>query len=305
MTTPLIETPSGVFLGSFTPGGPGWDQARGGLCITATEIASVLGLSPWVSAYTLWHKKAGLPTAPFVPTPYTEWGVRHEPTILRKLADEHPEYEVLAAGTWQHTDRPQQRATPDCFLAQGGRIVALGEAKTAAEDTAGEWGPSGSDVYPMHYRCQVRWQLDTLGLRAAILAVLISGWDYREYVVEHDADDAALMRARADAFLASVAAGMRPDPDGSENTLATAKLQHPGRDESEVDIGPHLAEQYREALAAKNALDAERRQLATRVLERMGSAKYAVSLGERIAVRAVTGDGEFKSLMPAHGKAAA
>lgn len=304
MSTPTIETPSGILLGTFRPGEPGWDQARAGLCITATEIASVLGLSPWMSAYTLWHKKAGLPVAPFIPNPYTEWGVRHEATILRKLADEHPEYEVVGTGTWQHADRPQQRATPDGLLAQDGRVIALAEVKTAPEDT-GEWGPDGSDIVPMHYRCQVTWQLDTLGLHRAILAVLISGWDYREYEIEYDEADATLMRARSDAFLDSVSRGSRPDPDGSESTLATAQLQHPGRDESEVDIGPHLAERYREALAHQTALTAERRQLATQVLERMGGAKYATSLGQRIAIRTVTADGEFKSLMPATGRSAA
>lgn len=304
MTTPLVETPTGILLGTFKPGEPGWDAARAGLCITATEIASVLGLSPWMSAYTLWHRKAGLPTPPFAPTPFTEWGIRHEPTVAQKFADENPEYDVVETGTWQHAERAQQRATPDRLLLRDGRVVGLLEVKTGPEDN-GEWGPDGSDIYPMHYGCQITWQLDTLGLRLGILAVLISGWDYREYVIEYDADDAALLRARADAFLDSVARDDRPDPDGSDNTLATAKLQHPGRDESEVDIGPHLADKYREALARKTALDAERNRLAVQVLERMGSARYAVSLGERIAIRTVRADGTFNSLMPATGRSAA
>jgi putative phage-type endonuclease len=304
MTTATIETPTGRLMGTFSPGEPGWDEARAGLCITATEIASVLGLSPWMSAYTLWHKKAGLPTPPFVPNPYTEWGVRLEPVVAEKLADEHPEYQVLVTGTWQHDQRPEQRATPDRLLAQDGRIVGLAEVKTSPEDTD-EWGPDGSDMAPVHYRCQVMWQLDTLGLPRAILPVLIGGWDYREYVIEYDADDAALMRARADAFLASVARGDRPDPDGSDNTLATAKLQHPGRDDSEVDIGPHLADRYRDATARASALKTERNLLATQVLERMGSARYATSLGERIAVRTVKADGTFNSLTPATGRSAA
>jgi putative phage-type endonuclease len=305
VTTPVIETPTGVLLGTFKPGEPGWDAARAGLCITATEIAAVLGLSPWMSAYTLWHKKAGLPTPPFIPNPYTEWGVRLEPVVAQKFTEMHPEYEVVETGTWQHHTRPAQRATPDRLFAIDGQIVGVAEVKTSPQD-ADEWGPAGSSTIPIYYQCQATWQMDTLGLRQAILPVLIGGWDYREYVLDYDADDAALLWSRAEAFLATVAHGIRPDPDGTDSTYATAKLQHPGRDDdTEVDIGPHLAERYREALASATALKTERKRLAVQVLERMGGAKYATSLGERIAIRTVDADGQFHSLMPATGRSAA
>lgn len=100
-------TPTGVLLGRFEPGTPEWAEARAGLTITATEIAAVLGLSPWMSRFTLWHKKAGLRTAPFESNPAVEWGIRLEDVVAAKWAEEHADTtELVSAGTWQHTSRP-------------------------------------------------------------------------------------------------------------------------------------------------------------------------------------------------------
>lgn len=300
--------PTGILLGTFEPRTPEWDQARAGLCITATEIAAVVGLAPrgWQSAFSLWHKKAGLPVPPFEPSQATEWGNRLEPSIATKFSDEHPELLVMETGTWRHAEREWQRATPDRLLhhvddlryANGPFPAALLEIKTSPFGADG-WGPSGSDEIPLHYRCQVQWQLDTLGLKTCHVAVLISGHDYRWYVIEYDEADAKLMRAAAEKFLDSVRRGECPHPDGSEITYDTAKLQAIGRDDqAEVDIGPHLADRYRDALDLSRAMDDERRRIAVQILQRMGNARYATSLGERIAIRAVKADGATHSLMP-------
>ncbi|MEW2578408.1 YqaJ viral recombinase family protein [Streptomyces syringium] len=292
MTAPT--TPTGILLGSFKPGTPEWDQARAGLCITATEIAAVMGLSPpsWQSRFSLWHKKAGLPVPPFQPSPAMEWGIRHEPTIAAKYAEEHPELTLTTTGTWRHADREWQRATPD--LIGDDRIV---EIKTAA--TAEGWGEPGTDEVPIYYRCQVIQQMDVLGgYRRTDFAVLIGNCDYREYTVWFDEADAKLMRDAAEEFLDTVRRGERPDPDGSEITYNTAKLQATGRDDTEIDIGPHLAGRYRDALDLARAMDDNRRNINTLILQRIGTAKYATSLGERVAIRTVKPDGTTHSLMP-------
>ncbi|MGK5730226.1 YqaJ viral recombinase family protein [Streptomyces sp. URMC 124] len=302
-----MNAPTGILLGTFEPGTPEWDQARAGLCITATEIAAVVGLAPprWPSAFTLWHKKAGLPVPPFEPSQAMEWGNRLEPAVVQKFSDEHPELLVLETGTWRHAEREWQRATPDRILhhvedlrhTEGPLPATLLEIKTSPYGGDG-WGPSGSDEVPLHYRCQVQWQLDTLGLKACHVAVLISGHDYRTYLVEYDEADAELLRAAAEEFLDSVRRGECPDPDGSQITYDTAKLQAAGRDDTEIDIGPHLADRYRDALDLSRAMDDERRRIAAQILQRMGTARYATSLGQRIAIRTVKEDGTTHSLMP-------
>jgi putative phage-type endonuclease len=287
-----IETPTGVLLGTFTPGTPEWDEARAGLCITATEIAAVLGLSPWQSPFSLWHKKAGLPTPPFTASPEMRWGSRFEDDVAEEFTERHPEHPLLATGTWRHRDRPWQRATPDRF--HGSRLV---EIKTAAHPEG--WGPDGSDEFPVHYRCQVIWQQDTLGLyEPAHLAVLILPYDYREYVVEYDPDDAKIMRDAAEAFLDSVRRGERPPIDGSDATYQTIRAQTNGREDVDVDISAELAADFDIAQQAGKAAHAELTRARGLVLDAIGNGYRAVHNDRRIAYRTVNADGTTHSLMP-------
>ncbi|MFE7566896.1 YqaJ viral recombinase family protein [Streptomyces sp. NPDC057539] len=285
-------TPTGVLLGEFVPGTPEWDEARAGLCITATEIAAVMGLSPWSNPFVLWHKKAGLPSPPFEPSPQMEWGIRHEPTVATKYAEEHPELTLTETGTWRHTEREWQRATPDRIADD--RLV---EVKTATTDKY--WGQSGTDEVPIYYRCQVIWQMDTLGYRRTDFAVLIGICDYREYVVEYDADDAKLMREAAIGFLDMVRRGERPDIDDSVATYDTIRRQADRFDDIDVDIPGPIASRYEVTHQQLKAVEAEHGQAKSLLLDALGTGRNAMHLGRRIAYRTAHEDGTTRALQPA------
>lgn len=288
----MITTPTGVLLGEFTPGTPEWDEARAGLCITATEIAAVMGLSPWASPFSLWHKKAGLPTPPFEVSPQIEWGNRLEPAVALKFRDEHPELRLHNTGTWQHRDRTWQRATPD--LISSSEVVEL---KTSP--TGEGWGPAGTDEFPIYYRCQAMWQQDTLGLlKPARLAVLISGWDYREYTVEYNEADAKLMREAAEEFLDTVRRGERPPIDGADATYQTLRAQPFGREDVDVQIPLGLAVRYDLAQEQAKGAAAELTQVRGELLDAIGSGYRAVCGDRRVAYRTVNPDGTTLALQP-------
>lgn len=285
-----VPAPTGILLGTFQPGTPEWEQARAGLTITATEIAAVMGLSPWQSPFSLWHKKAGLKTPPFESNPAVEWGNRLEAVVAQKYADEH-DVQLEATGTWRHAERDWQRATPDRLAP--GRLV---EVKTSPFGDG--WGPSGSDTFPIHYRCQALWQMDTLGYRRTDLAVLISGHDYREYVIEYDEADAQLMREAAVAFLDTVRRGERPAIDGANATYQTIRVQPDGRDDVDIEIPVEVAARYEVAQQQAAALKTELNAARGDVLDRIGTGYRAVLDGRRIAYRTVHEDGTTKALMP-------
>lgn len=296
------QTPTGVLLGTFEPGTPEWDEARAGLCITATEIAAVMGLSPWASSFSLWHKKAGLPTAPFVVSPAMEWGNRLEPAVAAKYEDDHPEHQLTTTGTWRHVERDWQRATPDRLIAHrkdgasDGQPIGIFEAKTAPY--ADDWGPHGTDEVPVHYRCQIIWQQDTLGLYTRTpVGVLIGGCEYRELYVDYDEGDAKLMRKAAEAFLASVEAGERPPIDGADATYQTIRVQPDGLEDVDVQISLEDAARYEIAQQQMAAAKTELTAAKGIVLDRIGTGKRAVVGERRIAYRTVR-DGKTYSLCP-------
>lgn len=303
--------PSGVLLGHFTPGTAAWDEARNGLAITATEIAAVLGLSPWQSPFSLWHKKAGLPTPPFEMNPAIEWGNRLEDAVALKWEEEHPGYVAGPAGTWRNVERDWQRATPDRLLYPAAedpftvpdKAAGLLEVKTSP--FGDDWGPSGSDEFPVHYRCQILWQQDTLGLTApAHLAVLIGGWDYREYLVEYDEADAKAMREAAEKFLDTVRRGERPPIDGADATYQTIRVQPDGLEDVDVEIPLEDAARYEIAQQQMATVKTELTAAKGVLLDHIGTGKRAVAAGRRIAYRTVR-DGKTYSLSPYSSKDAA
>ncbi|MGW1135638.1 YqaJ viral recombinase family nuclease [Streptomyces griseoluteus] len=296
MTT--ATAPTGILLGNFTPGTPEWAEARKGLCITATEIAAVVGLSPWQSRFSLWHKKAGLPTAPFEQSPEMRWGIRFEDDVAEEFAERHPEHPLLHTGTWKHRERDWQRATPDRLHGD-----SIAEIKTAASPNG--WGPDRSDIVPVHYRCQVLWQQDTLGLHApAHLAVLILPYDYREYVIEYDPAEAKILRDAASRFLDDVRNGVRPDIDGDTATYQTIRVQPDGLEDRDIEIPSGLVTRWDDAYAAHAKASTDLTQVRGEVLDLIGNGRRAVCEGRRIAYRTVR-DGHTHSLNPYTSKDAA
>ncbi|MDG4792204.1 YqaJ viral recombinase family protein, partial [Micromonospora sp. WMMD1102] len=93
-----------------TPDNPRWHELRRA-GVTASEVAALVGISPWDSAFSLYHRKAN------------GWevednedlsnGRRCEPVIAEWWADTHPDAVVCPAGLYASQARPWQLATPD------------------------------------------------------------------------------------------------------------------------------------------------------------------------------------------------
>ncbi len=274
-------------VGFFTPGSPEWHTARAH-GIGGSEVAAVLGLSPWESRFSLWHRKQGRASDVIV-NEQMEWGNRLEDAVCQKFSETHPEYHGCTTGTWAHDERPWQIANPDRLLyppdaGVGALPGALLEAKTARY--ADGWGADGTDIIPVYYRSQTLWYLDVLALPVAHVAVLIGGSDYREYELGAEPDEQAWIREQVAAFLTSIIRDERPDIDAHSATYTVLREQHPDIDGTDVEIPMPLALAYQDALAAAEQADAQKAQQASLVLDAIGGGRRAVTpLGERIAMR--------------------
>ncbi len=297
-TAPALRLPAGVLVGRFEPGSDAWHTARRE-GIGGSEISAILGLSPYESAFSLWHRKQGLVT-PVEQTNAMYWGHQLEPVVCAEYARRHPDQQVIEAGTYHGTGRPWQIVNPDRFLVTAEGAVEVLEAKTS--QNSDEWGTEGTDEVPVYYRAQVRWYLDALGLRRARIAVLISGSDYREYTVDQDPADAQLMRDRAEAFVTSLRTGARPPIDGHEATYRAIRQIPDALDDVDIEIDPALRNRYFAALDAAKTVEEEKRHAAGLVLDLIGTGHRAVVAGQRVATRTVRPDGTTKALQPARNR---
>ena len=262
------------------PGTPEWLKL-----MTASKVAAVLGLSPWESRFSLWHRMAGqLEAKP--ETAQTMRGHYLEDAVATWLADQYPHLRFGRTGSWVNKARPWQCASPDRIARDGRRAVAVVEVKTAADWE--EWGPDGSDEIPPYYRCQVVWQMDCLGLPAAYVAVLLPRLQLRGYAITYDQGEAEFIRGEVAGFLDSLPGGpaeQMPDIDSHDATYTAVRQLHPSIVDEEREVPRDLARRFCTAATRLRAAEDEWQLRRSELADHLGDAKKAVVDGHTIATR--------------------
>jgi putative phage-type endonuclease len=294
-----------------TPDNPTWHVLRRG-AVTASEIAAVLGISPWESPFSLYWSKVHGWTIP--DSPEMAAGRRAEPIVADWFAEQGDPLGNLAvrpAGLYASKERPWQLATPDRMVhlrcdecdadldgdpwgtacpACWGRgyqddPAAALECKYVIGSWDG-WGPDGSDEIPVHYRAQALWQLDTLGVDTTYVAAW-HGAELRIYPINRDERDLRVMRTAAEMFLARIAANEAPPIDGHSATVQTLKALHPSIEDRDIEVPAEFAEGYRRArqLARRteNVLD----RYEARARELLGNGRRLLCNGHLVCSRSI------------------
>ncbi|MEV4671009.1 lambda-exonuclease family protein [Actinomadura sp. NPDC049382] len=267
-----------------------WLAARR-LGITASEIAVILGISPFDSAFNLYYKKRGEISEDFDNIEMS-LGRHLEPWIADRWAESQSGWLVAPGRLWQNTDRLWQLATTDRDLYRL-EETTIGVPHSVLEikssGTYDGWGEDGTDEIPPYYRAQVLWQLDTLGLETAhVTCLFLSSRSIRNYVVAYDEADVKLMRDAAQDFLDMVEQGQVPAIDHTPATAQALKQLYPlDADADDAEVDEDLAYAYSQA--ALDLKDAQENYdlMVNQVRARMGQAKRAVCGGRKVATRSV------------------
>lgn len=205
--------------------------------IGGSDIAAILGVSPWITPFMLFQKKTGAYVEEITPAKrrILERGARWEPIVLEMLVDELTDrghdVQVIATGQrYQDPEFPFLAAEIDAELIVDGEPVN-GEMKTAGYFAAGAWGEYDSNEVPIYYLAQVMHGLMIQPRRRAVVAA-VTGFDERPMVrwVERDDETIAAIRAREIEFWQRIQAGDAPEPV----TLEDVKWCYP------KDSGRHI-----------------------------------------------------------------
>lgn len=168
---------------------------RGGL--GGSDVAAILGLSPWTSPWSLWADKAGLIPATDS-TDAQEFGHWIEPYLAHKFTEKTGLQVVGEQTQITHPEHPWMRCTVDGFCGYDFHSIDEmddWEAKSTSD-------PPWTDV-PVYYQCQAQWTMACTGHRAVWFSVLHLAFGRREhrvYSVARDEDDIALLIDRASTF---------------------------------------------------------------------------------------------------------
>ena len=230
----------------------------------SSDVAAIVGLSPWATPYSVWAEKTGRYVGHDDDDDVKEFGRRAEPMLA-------PWFEDLTgyrATDWQHRathpDWPIARATCDALVRRG-RAAPLGVLEMKTTGWQRDW-----EELPDHYHCQTQWQLAVTGLPDGWVFAL-HGRRPAIYPVRRSDADIAWLLDRAQAFWRDhVEADVAPPVDGHHAT--TAALAGIARDAAAVDITGHLEDlrAYRAAATEATAAKKHADELANRIKAALG-----------------------------------
>lgn len=283
--------------------------------VTASEVAALLGISPFESPFDLYWKKTGQIPEDF-DTDRLELGRILEPYVASRFRAANPDLHLVnPAGLWGSVERPLQLATPDGLLYDSELgvsedPVAVWEGKTSG--TYEGWGDTGTDEVPAYIAAQVLYQMDVIGCRVGYVSCLfLSTQQIRTYVLACDEADVELMRARAAEFWQRIQDGNPPEIDGHTATKLALKRLYPDADEAEkAEVPEDLATRYRTACDAVKRANERKDGIENEIRAAMGAAKYAIDPdGTKVATRSIydrkpysVGPSRIDALKPATSK---
>jgi len=273
-----------------------WLAARRSM-VGASEMAAVIGMSPYASPFSLWwSKQEGWETER---TQAMAIGHVLEPVIANLFLADRPDLLICRAtgSLWRHPDvdwigcSPDYLAVtwdvepdPDDLVTPGWCHVEPVECKS---DEGGRgWGAPGTGEVPPHHRVQVIQQCAVFGAPRGHL-VRLAGKRLSAYVVEMDdaaRDDWAGWVDVGRAFMATLETGVAPEVDGHKATTAALETLHPAVvDDTDALVADDIAAEYERlddlAKATKAELDAVKNVLR----DRLDTARYGLvaSTGRR------------------------
>jgi putative phage-type endonuclease len=281
--------------------------------VTASEIAALLGISPFQSPFNLYWVKTGQIPEDF-DNERLSLGRHMEPWIAERFAKAHPKIDLARGGLFQSVDRPWQMATPDYLLdmpdEDGKYVDSVLEVKTSG--TYEGWGDDGTDEIPAYIAAQVQWQMDVIGCQTGYVSCFfLATQQIRTYRLAYDTADVELMRTRALEFWGRIQDGNPPDIDGHTATTLALKRLYPDVDDAEeAQVPADLATRYRTACDAVKRADERKTGVENEIRAAMGNAKRAVTQdGQKVATRSVydrkpysVGPARIDALKPATSK---
>ena len=244
--------------------------------IGGSEVAAILGLSPWKSPLDVYIEKTSNEIED-IDTPAMYWGRALEDLVAK-------EFQAKSGMKIQRCNmmfiEGHSVGNIDRMICEEGkrpvvngevRTDAILECKTASEYMASAWGPEETDEIPDQYLCQVQHYMGITGASVCRIAVLIGGRDFRTYTVWRDSELIGHLQESVERFWRDYIESMTPPPPRSSDDVA--KL-FPRSATKEVLASQEIEEsvaQLAEVKAKAKALDVVQKELEEKIKFSMGA----------------------------------
>ena len=199
--------------------------------IGASEVAAILGISPWETPFSLYLKKTHQ-APPTEENDAMRRGHYLEDAVVQWWMHETGEQVIKASAAdiiYVHPEFPYMRVTPD-------RIVKGRKKILEVKSTAIQMG----ETIPDYYLAQVTYQMYVTGIHQAELIYIQGGLTFGRFIVDYDEEFAEFIAAKVTEFWnENVLGGKEPDAICVEDLAVKVPKSTPEKsvtaDESALD----------------------------------------------------------------------
>ena len=239
--------------------------------VGGSDIAPIMGLSPWKTSHELWLEKTGTVEPDQMDTQVMHFGNVLEEVVAQEFASRNGFKVRKRKQTFTHKEYPQLLANIDRSV--DGQKAVL-ECKTSSAWKMGDWGEEMSEEVPDYYRVQVEHYMTVMDYDIAYLGVLIGGNTYRTYFFERDPDLGQMIMDAAIDFWEMVKNGTPPPVNYEHPTTHDMLLRrYPGTNGQKIVL-PDEIQPWHEVLlqtsAKINELEKVKEGCKNRIQEAMG-----------------------------------
>lgn len=266
-----------------------------------TDIAAILGASPWRTEWHVWASKRGVELDESVGEA-AMWGRRLEQAVADWWEDANDGFvRRFDEAIWWSESHPFAFASLDGLVVtfergaerRPPRVLAIYEGKVSSGRDWHKWGQDGdvaaAGTVPEHYRIQCHWYMAVTGLPRAYIACLFRGTEGRSFVVERDDElCAAMLKLAGEWWQRHIIDGEEPQADASKACAQALTRTHEPDPDQTIGVAPELAAAMEDHQSARDDAKRARERVAAaanRIRQLMGSATAAVAEGYRATWR--------------------
>jgi len=248
--------------------------------IGGSDVASILGISPWKSAYDVYMAKTSDHRGDDLDgKDHIIFGNLMEPVVREEFARRNNKVVLTSDELFRHPDHDWMVANVDGIIE--GENAGL-EIKTASEYSGDAWGEEGTDQVPQYYLTQGLHYMAVMGWDRIYFAVVIGGNKYKQYVVERDEDAVRSLIAVESSFWHDNVLAKAPPPRPVDVLRDVWKKTTGERKEASEEIKDKF-DQFKSLKSQAEEMTKQASALESEIKEYISDADELIYAGKKIA----------------------
>jgi putative phage-type endonuclease len=251
--------------------------------VTSTEVSALYGLSPYMTAFELYHQKKNQAVVQIDPNERMKWGTRLESAIAHGAAEDMG-WNIEPMNVYIRDADARIGSSFDFKITSSSDGPGILEVKNVDWlQYRDKWidDGAGNIEAPEHIELQVQHQMEVTGIAWAAIVVLVGGNEQKIVLRNRDKDVGANIRTKVAEFWQTIEAGRAPSPDYVADAQfiikSLANKAEAGLVAQSDEALDELIEQYAFLSRSIDEQEALKQATKAQILQRIGTASKVIS----------------------------